>query len=67
MYVKIGRELESVGVHSICIKDMAGIMSPKEAYELVKALKENVKVPVFLWQHAFHRLWVKKKILQTFF
>lgn len=52
MYVKIGKELESMGVHSICIKDMAGIMSPKEAYELVKALKENVKVPVFLHTHS---------------
>ncbi|ADQ05521.1 Conserved carboxylase region [Caldicellulosiruptor owensensis OL] len=52
MYVKIGRELESMGVHSICIKDMAGIMSPKEAYELVKALKENVKLPVFLHTHS---------------
>ncbi|ADQ45232.1 Conserved carboxylase region [Caldicellulosiruptor kronotskyensis 2002] len=52
MYVKIGKDLESMGVHSICIKDMAGIMSPKEAYELVKALKENVKVPVFLHTHS---------------
>ncbi|ADQ06197.1 Conserved carboxylase region [Caldicellulosiruptor hydrothermalis 108] len=52
MYVKIGKELESMGVHSICIKDMAGIMSPKEAYELVKALKENVKIPVFLHTHS---------------
>jgi oxaloacetate decarboxylase alpha subunit len=52
MYVKIGKELESMGVHSICIKDMAGIMSPKEAYELVKALKENARVPVFLHTHS---------------
>ncbi|WAM34008.1 oxaloacetate decarboxylase subunit alpha [Caldicellulosiruptor morganii] len=52
MYIKIGKDLESMGVHSICIKDMAGIMSPKEAYELVKALKENVKVPVFLHTHS---------------
>ncbi|WPX08538.1 oxaloacetate decarboxylase subunit alpha [Anaerocellum danielii] len=52
MYVKIGKDLESMGVHSICIKDMAGIMSPKEAYDLVKALKENVKVPVFLHTHS---------------
>ena len=52
MYVKIGKELESMGVHSICIKDMAGIMSPREAYELVKALKENVKVSVFLHTHS---------------
>ncbi|AEM72808.1 oxaloacetate decarboxylase subunit alpha [Caldicellulosiruptor acetigenus] len=52
MYVKIGKELESMGVHSICIKDMAGIMSPKEAYEFVKALKENARVPVFLHTHS---------------
>lgn len=52
MYVKIGKDLESMGVHSICIKDMAGIMSPKEAYDLVKALKESVKVPIFLHTHS---------------
>lgn len=52
MYIRIGKELENMGVHSICIKDMAGIMSPKEAYELVKALKENVRVPIFLHTHS---------------
>lgn len=52
MYIKLGKDLENMGVHSICIKDMAGIMSPKEAYDLVKALKENIKLPIFLHTHS---------------
>ncbi len=51
-YVKLGKRLEEMGVHSICIKDMAGIMGPQEAYDLVKALKQNVKKPVFLHTHS---------------
>lgn len=51
-YAKLGKELEDMGVNSICIKDMAGIMSPKEAYELVKILKDTVKIPVFLHTHC---------------
>lgn len=51
-YVKLGKELENMGVSSICIKDMAGIMSPKEAFELVGALKKEVKIPIFLHTHS---------------
>lgn len=51
-YVKLGRQLESMGVNSICIKDMAGIMGPKDAFDLIKALKENVKTPIFLHTHS---------------
>lgn len=51
-YAKLGKELENMGVNSICIKDMAGIMSPKEAYDLVKVLKTTVKIPVFLHTHC---------------
>lgn len=51
-YAAMGKELEKMGVHSICIKDMAGIMGPQEAYDLVKALKESVKLPVFLHTHS---------------
>ncbi len=51
-YIKLAKDMEAMGVHSICIKDMAGIMSPKEAYELVKALKENVKLPIILHTHS---------------
>jgi oxaloacetate decarboxylase alpha subunit len=42
------KQLEEMGVNSICIKDMAGIMGPKEAYDIFKALKETVKVPLIL-------------------
>lgn len=51
-YAQMGKELESLGVHSICVKDMAGIMGPQEAYDLVKALKQNVSIPVFLHTHS---------------
>lgn len=51
-YAKMGKQLEELGVNSICIKDMAGIMGPQEAYDLVKTLKESVKIPVFLHTHS---------------
>ncbi|MCR5523847.1 MAG: pyruvate carboxylase subunit B [Clostridia bacterium] len=51
-YVKTAKQIEALGVQSICIKDMAGIMSPKEGYDLVKALKENLKVPVVVHTHS---------------
>lgn len=51
-YVKLAKQLENMGVDSICIKDMAGIMDPKDAYELVKAIKENVKLPVVVHTHS---------------
>ena len=51
-YVQTAKTLENMGVDTICIKDMAGIMSPKEAYDLVKAVKESVKLPVALHTHS---------------
>ncbi len=51
-YAAMGKELEALGVNSICIKDMAGIMGPQEAYDLIKSLKSSVKVPVFLHTHS---------------
>ena len=51
-YAEMGKELERMGVNSICIKDMAGIMGPQEAYELVARLKAAVKIPVFLHTHS---------------
>ena len=44
--------MEKMGVMSICIKDMAGIMSPQEAYDLVKAIKAEVKLPVVVHTHS---------------
>ena len=51
-YTKLGKNLEGMGVNSICVKDMAGILSPKDAFEIVKALKETVTIPVFLHTHS---------------
>jgi len=50
-YVKKAKELESIGVDSICIKDMAGMIAPYDAYAVVKALKAAVSVPIHLHSH----------------
>ena len=50
-YVKMAKELESLGVDIICIKDMAGLLKPYAAYNLIKELKENVKAPIHLHTH----------------
>jgi pyruvate/oxaloacetate carboxyltransferase len=50
-YLAKARELEAMGADSICIKDMAGIVAPYDAYELVAALKEAVKPPIHLHTH----------------
>ena len=50
-YIKKARDLEAMGADSICIKDMAGLMAPYDAYELVKALKANVKPLIHLHSH----------------
>lgn len=51
-YVKLAKDMENMGCQTICIKDMAGIMGPQEAYDTVKALKENVKAPIILHTHS---------------
>ena len=48
---KLAKELEGMGADSICIKDMAGLLLPYTAYDLVKAIKETVKIPVQLHTH----------------
>ncbi|MBE7031302.1 MAG: oxaloacetate decarboxylase subunit alpha [Ruminococcaceae bacterium] len=50
-FAKLAKELEEMGADSICIKDMAGLLVPYTAYELVKALKETVKIPIQLHTH----------------
>lgn len=50
-YVNMAKELESLGVHAIAIKDMAGLLKPKAAKLLVSALKENLHVPIQLHTH----------------
>ncbi|MCL1829571.1 MAG: pyruvate carboxylase subunit B [Oscillospiraceae bacterium] len=51
-YVKLARELKEMGVSTVCIKDMAGIIGPKEAYDLVSALKDGLDLPVILHTHC---------------
>ncbi len=50
-YVNKAKDLESMGADTICIKDMAGLLAPYDAYELVKALKDAVSVPIHLHSH----------------
>lgn len=50
-YSKYAKQLEEMGADSICIKDMAGLLKPYDAYDLVKTLKESVKVPIQLHTH----------------
>ncbi len=50
-FVKFAKELEETGANSICIKDMAGLITPYVAYDLVKALKETVKIPINIHTH----------------
>ncbi len=50
-YLAKARDLEAMGADSICIKDMAGLLAPYDAYELVKALKTNVTLPIHLHSH----------------
>ena len=51
-YTKMAKQLEEMGADSICIKDMAALLVPYEAYKLVKALKETVKIPIQLHTHC---------------
>ena len=51
-YVEMVRELARMGVGSICIKDMAGILTPAAAYDLVAAIKDAVDLPVVMHTHC---------------
>ncbi len=51
-WVEQGRKIEDMGAHSICIKDMAGLLKPYDAYELISKLKKAVDIPVHLHSHA---------------
>lgn len=52
-YVNLAKQLENMGADSICIKDMAGLIMPNIAFDLVKSIKEEVKsIPVILHSHS---------------
>lgn len=50
-FVKLGHILEDMGADSICVKDMAGLLSPYVAYELIGRLKSELRVPIQLHTH----------------
>lgn len=50
-FVKYAKALEETGADSICLKDMAGLLVPYETYDLVKALKETIKIPIQIHSH----------------
>ena len=51
-YVEMVKELKEMGAATICIKDMAGIMGPQEAYDMVSAIKDAVDLPIDLHTHS---------------
>jgi oxaloacetate decarboxylase alpha subunit len=51
-WVDMGRQLEDAGAHSICIKDMAGLLTPYAGFELITKLKQAVSIPLQLHAHA---------------
>ncbi len=51
-YVSLAKDVEKMGADSICIKDMAGVLLPSDAYELISKMKEAVKIPLELHTHC---------------
>ncbi len=52
MWLDMAKKLEDMGSHSICIKDMAGLLNPYECERLIKGLKETVNIPIAMQCHA---------------
>ncbi len=50
-FVKLAKELEQMGADVICVKDMANLLLPMDAYSLIKRLKETVSIPIHLHTH----------------
>ena len=52
MWIDMAKQIEDMGAHSLCIKDMAGLLQPYVAYDLVKQLKASIDIPIQLHAHA---------------
>ena len=50
-YIETAKEVERMGADSLCLKDMAGLLAPFEAYNLIKKLKEEINIPIQLHAH----------------
>ena len=55
-YRNLAKQLEEMGADSICLKDMAGLLMPQVAFDLIKDLKQAVKIPIFLHAHCTNGL-----------
>ena len=64
-WLDLARQIEDMGAHSLCIKDMAGLLKPYEAFELVSSLKKATKLPIHLHCHATTGLSVATIIKAT--
>jgi oxaloacetate decarboxylase alpha subunit len=51
-WVDLAKRIEDMGAHSLCIKDMAGLLKPYTAYELVTSLKQAIDIPIQMHSHA---------------
>lgn len=52
LWLDLGKHIEGMGADSICIKDMAGLLKPYAAFELISRLKETVAIPIHMQCHA---------------
>jgi len=64
-WVEQGRKIEDLGAHSICIKDMAGLLKPYDAFELITKLKQATSIPIHMHCHATTGLSVPTIIKAT--
>ncbi|MDF2474001.1 MAG: Conserved carboxylase region [Anaerocolumna sp.] len=51
-YIRLAKDMESLGAKTLCIKDMAGILIPDVAYELISELKKTIGIPIILHSHC---------------
>ncbi len=52
LWLDMAKRIEDMGAHSLCIKDMAGLLKPYAAYELVQSLKQTIDIPIHMQSHA---------------
>ncbi len=52
MWIDLAKRIEDMGAHSLCIKDMAGLLKPYVAFELVSELKQAIDIPIHMQSHA---------------
>jgi pyruvate carboxylase subunit B len=51
-FAEMAAQLEALGCDSICVKDMAGLISPSDSYDLVRTIKQKVRIPLNLHSHC---------------